>query len=142
MRGTRTAAASLLVGLALALGACGESDEDQARDDVCDARADIKQQIESLQGLTLATATKDQVTTALNAIKEDLEQIGGATDELGDDLKQQVQQANQTFKADLDAAVEDVGQSTSLAAAAEGIKSAIAQLGTSYRQALEPIDCE
>lgn len=141
MLAPRTRAAAILVGLALALGACGQSDEDQAREDVCNARDDIAQQIQSLQGLTLGTATKEQLTSSLEAIQKDLQQIADARGDLNDELKQQVQTANETFKSSLDKAVSQVTESRSLSAAVTSIKAAIAQLGTSYREALQPIDC-
>lgn len=137
----RPAAVPLLVGLALALVSCGQSGAEQARADVCDARDDIAGRIDSLQGLTLATATTDQIRTDLDAIGNDLQKIADSRDELEGDLKQQVQQANQTFRASLDSALADVGQSRSLGAAAAGIENAIAGLASSYRAALAPIDC-
>ena len=49
------------VGLGLAFAGCGQSGEDKAKDDVCDARADIQKKVSGLQNLTLATASVDQV---------------------------------------------------------------------------------
>ena len=46
----RTACGVLaMVILVFALGACGESDEEKAQNEVCDAKADIAQQVDELQ---------------------------------------------------------------------------------------------
>jgi hypothetical protein len=51
----RVACSAAVVMLALTLGACGESDEEKAQNQVCDARADIAKQVDELKGLTAAT---------------------------------------------------------------------------------------
>jgi hypothetical protein len=51
--GMRTACSVLgVVMLVLALGACGESDEEEAQNTVCDARDDINKQVNELKSLT------------------------------------------------------------------------------------------
>lgn len=40
---------------------CGESDEEKAQTQVCDARADLKTQVDDLAALTPATATAEGV---------------------------------------------------------------------------------
>ena len=60
-----------LIGVAIAgllPVACGESDEDKAKSQVCDARADIQKQVDELSGLTITTASVDQVQQSLKAI--------------------------------------------------------------------------
>ena len=55
--------AVLLLVAGLAVAACGgESKSDKASSKVCDARADIKKQVDELRGLTITTATVDGVT--------------------------------------------------------------------------------
>ena len=53
----------LLIVLAAAglLAGCGQSEEETATDQVCSARDDIAKQVDQLKGLTLTTATTDQV---------------------------------------------------------------------------------
>ena len=59
----------LLAGaLMLALAACGQSDEEKAKSNVCDARADIQKQVDELKSLTLKTATLDKIRSSLTAI--------------------------------------------------------------------------
>jgi hypothetical protein len=103
---------ALLVGLALA--ACGESDQEKAKNDVCDARAAIEKNVKDLQGLTIGTATVDKVKSSLDGIKTGLADIGDARANLSDADTETVQKANETFKSQLQALVDDLGKSTSL----------------------------
>jgi len=129
------------LGLGLALAACGESDEEKAKAEVCDARDDIRTQVSELQDLTLGTATVDKVKSHLNAIGDDLKKIADAQDQLSESDKQQVQEANQEFRSKLNTLGGDIGESVSLEEAAQQLKSDFADLARTYEQALAPIDC-
>src|SRR5688572_9837553 len=110
------------LGLGLALAACGESDEEKAKAEVCDARDDIRTQVSELQDLTLGTATVDKVKSHLNAIGDDLKKIADAQDQLSESDKQQVQEANQEFRSKLNTLGGDIGESVSLEEAAQQLK--------------------
>jgi two-component sensor histidine kinase len=129
------------LGLGLGLAACGESDEDKAKADVCDARDDIRTQVQELQDLTLGTATVDQVKSHLTAIGDDLKKIADAQDQLSESDRKQVDEANKEFRSKLTTLGGDIGQSVSLEDAAQQLKSDFADLATTYEQALGPIDC-
>ena len=90
---------ALLVAAGLALASCGESDEEKALNQVCDARADIQKQVNELSSLTLSTATVDGIKGNLSAIENDLKEIKDAEGNLNDQRKQEVQAANQAFSA-------------------------------------------
>jgi hypothetical protein len=130
---------ALLVGLALA--ACGESDQEKAKNDVCDARAEIEKNVKDLQNLTIGTATVDKVKSNLDGIKNGLTQIADARANLNDADKAKVQKANETFKSQLQALVGDLGTSTSLQDAAQQLKTDIAGLASAYQETLGPVDC-
>jgi hypothetical protein len=130
---------ALLVGLALA--ACGESDQEKAKNNVCDARADIEKNVKELQGLTIGTATVDKVKSNLDGIKTGLADIADARANLNDADKQKVQKANETFKSQLQSLVSDLGTSTSLQDAAQQLKTDIAGLASAYQETLGPVDC-
>jgi uncharacterized protein HemX len=129
------------LGLGLAFAACGQSDEEKAKADVCDARDDIQANVKELQGLTLGTATTDKVRSSLNAIKDDLAKIADAQGQLSEGQKQQIQKANEAFKSKVKAVGEDLGQSVSIEDAAKQLKSDLAELATTYQQSFAPIDC-
>jgi hypothetical protein len=106
------------IGIGLAFAACGESDEDKAKGQICDARDDVQAQVSELQQLTLGNATTDKVKSHLNAIKDDITKIADARGELS-----------------------DLGSSLSLQDAAAQLKIDITDLAESYEKALSPIDC-
>jgi ABC-type Zn uptake system ZnuABC Zn-binding protein ZnuA len=131
----------LAAGLLLALAACGESDEDKAKSDVCDARDDIQANVKDLQNLTLGTATLDKIRSNLTAIQDDVKKIADAQGKLSESDKEQVQKANDAFKSKLQSLAGDVGRSLSLEDAAQQLKSAFADLATTYRETYAPVDC-
>jgi ABC-type glycerol-3-phosphate transport system substrate-binding protein len=127
--------------LGLAFAACGESDEEKAQNQVCDAREDIKGQVTELQQLTIGTATTDKIKTHLNAIKDDFNKIADAQGELNDTQKQQVQKANEQFKSQVDDLITNLGTSVSLQDAAAQLKTSLTDLVDAYDEALSPIEC-
>ena len=129
------------LGLGLAFAACGQSDEEKAKADVCDARDDIQANVKELQNLTLGTGTTDKVRSSLNAIKDDLQKIVDAQGDLSDSQKQQVDKANEAFTAKVKALAGDVGRSVSIEEAAKQLESDFAELATTYQQSFAPIDC-
>ena len=130
---------ALLLGIGLA--ACGQSDEEKAKSDVCDARADIQKNVKELQGLTLGTATVDKVRSNVDAIKSDLSKIADAQGKLSDSQRKQIEQANETFKSKVQALAGDVGKSVSIQDAVTKLKSDFADLAATYQQSFARFDC-
>jgi major membrane immunogen (membrane-anchored lipoprotein) len=131
----------VLMAAALVLAACGESDQEKAQTQVCDARADIRKEVDELRGLTLSTASVDGVTASLQAIRSSLGKIKDAQGNLNGERKQQVQEANQQFEADMRTIVQSLGGSLSLREGATQVKDATSKLADSYRQTLGRVDC-
>jgi hypothetical protein len=139
----RTASSILaVVAIALALGACGESDEEKAMNTVCDAKDDIASQVDELKSLTPATVTTDGVTQNLQAIRDDLQDIGDAQSDLSDDRSSEVEAATNEFTSSIRQVAGDLGSSLSASDAKEAVVTALQQLEASYRETLEPLDCE
>ena len=128
--------------LAALAGACGESDEEKAQSDVCDARADIEQRVDDLANLTLANATVDGIESDLSAIRDDLGKIADAQGGLNDERRQQVQSANKEFTSQLRSIASDLGSSLSLSGAQDQLGSAFNQLAESFRQTFAKVDCD
>jgi hypothetical protein len=126
---------------AFVLAACGESKEDKAKKTVCSARSDINEQINTLKGLTPATATVQGVTESLNAIKTDLQNIKDAQGDLKGSRKEQVQAANQQFTSQLSSIVSTVARSLSASDAKAQLNTALQELTTSYQQTFAKTDC-
>jgi hypothetical protein len=135
------ALALLAVIAAVALGACGESNEDKAKKTVCSARADIGKQVDELESLTISTATADDVQQRVKAINSDLSKIKDAQGDLSDDRRQQVQAATKSFTSQVQGIIESFGSSTSVSDAASQLASATKQLAAAYKQSFAPIDC-
>src|SRR6201982_2984172 len=76
----------------------GDSKSDKALAQVCGARADISQQLKTLQGLTPGSA-REQAQARLQAISDDLKSIADARGDLSDARRSEVQSANSTFVA-------------------------------------------
>jgi uncharacterized protein YhaN len=138
------AASSLfaVVVVALALGACGESEEEKAMNTVCDAKDDIATQVDELKGLTAATVTTDAVRQNLEAIRNDLGEIADAQGDLSDDRRSEVEAATNEFTSSIRQVAGDLGTSLSASDAKNAAVSALKELGASYQETLAPIDCE
>jgi hypothetical protein len=131
----------MLVSAAIAVAACGQSQEDKAKTKVCDARTDVQKQVGELRGLTLATATADGVSANLKAIRDDLGKITDAQSDLSDSRREKVQAANNAFTDQVKSIVQNVGRSGSLDDSKTQLKDATTQLASAYKQTLGQIDC-
>ena len=139
MRATLAAAVTVAV---VSLAACGgDSKEDRAKAQVCDARADIGKQVDALKGMTITTATTSQIQDNLKAIGDDLRKIRNARADLDDDRKSQVDQANQAIESQVKGVVSTLATTTSAADAKAKVQQAFQQLADSYKQAFAKIDC-
>jgi membrane-bound lytic murein transglycosylase B len=132
---------------ALALGGCGggsssSSKQDDAKAQVCDARADISKQVDTLKGLTVSAATLDQIQTSLKAIDSDLKTIAGAAGDLKGDDKSQLQQANKEFVTQINNIASSLVKSTSLSQAQSQAKDALSQLADAYKQTFAKFSCD
>jgi hypothetical protein len=139
----RTACSAVaVVVLAIALGACGESAEEKAQSTVCDARADIGKQVDTLKSLTPATVTTDAVTQSLDTIKNDLKEISDAQSDLSSDRRSEVEAANKAFASSIDGIAGQIGTSLSASDAKAGVVTALQQLGASYEETFAPLNCD
>ena len=136
-------ARTLTVALALVIAGCGGDDKaDQAKTSVCDARADISKQLDTLKGLTLSTATTSQIQDGLKAIDADLKEIKDARGDLSDERRKQVDDANQAFESQVKSIAGSLGSTTSLSDAGAQLSQAFDELGTAYQQTFAKIDCD
>jgi hypothetical protein len=130
----------LLLAAGTAVG-CGESDEEKAQNDVCDARDDIQKQVNELSNLTLSTATVEGVQSNLNAIQDDLNKIADAQGNLNEERKQQVESANKQFTSELESIASGLTSDLSLSGAEQKLRTAAQQLVSSYEQTFAKVDC-
>ena len=131
--------ASLLAALPVA---CGESEEEKAQERVCDARADIEKRVDNLADLTITSASIDEVTNNLTAIRDDLEKIAAEREELAPEQRDAVDQAAKRFRSELETATKDVVSGTASGEEAGArIGAALDDLAKSFREAYGPVDC-
>lgn len=138
----RTACGALIVLLAFAIGACGESSEDKAQAAVCDARADMGKQVDELKGLTAATVTTDAVKENLTAIRNDLKDITAAQSDLSDDRRSEAEAANKAFSSSVRSTVSELGTSLSASDAKSALTAALQQLASTYQSTFAPLNCD
>ena len=131
-----------VVMLVFALGACGESDEEKAQNEVCDAKADIAQQVDELTSLNSTTVTADGVTSNLDAIKDDLNDISDAQSDLSSDRRSEAEAATKAFTSSVQETASQLGSSLSAADAKAQVLTAIDQLAASYQTAFAPVKCD
>lgn len=119
----------------------GESKEEKALANVCAARVDIQQRIDSLVTTDLADFTLNQFKEDVAAIQSDIKTIRDNEADLGVDRRQQIETATKQFTATIRATAGSLLTSTSINDAQETLQTAASELATGYRAALEPIDC-
>ena len=131
-----------LLGCAALLVGCGESEEEKAQNAVCDARADIEKRVDDLAGLTITSASIDQVRNNLEAIRDDLEEIAAEQGDLEPERRQDVEEAGKRFRSQLQTTAKDfVSGATSGEEAGASLGSALDELAKSFRKAYAPVDC-
>jgi uncharacterized protein (DUF342 family) len=137
---TKALLPSLLIALAVLAG-CGQSAADKAKANVCSARDDIGQQVKTLQGLTLSTATTSKISDSLKAIQKDLNTISDNTGKLADQFKSDVKTANQQFTNSAKDTTSNLGTNLSAADAKTQLQNAFNQLASSYQSSFGKLKC-
>ena len=99
---------AVLLGAAALLAACGESEEEKAQTR-CVTRARTSSG-ESTTSPTspITTASIEQVTNNLEAIRDDLETIAAEQGDLEPERRQEVEEAGKRFRSQLQATAQDV----------------------------------
>lgn len=70
-----------------------------------------------------------------------MKKIADAQGKLSESDREKVEKANEAFKSKLQGLAGEVGRSLSLEDAAGQLKSAFADLASTYQQAFAPVDC-
>lgn len=125
----------------LVLASCGESSQEKAKAQVCEARSDISKQVKTLSELTLSTNVLTEAKTGLEAIGKDLTKIKDAQPDLEPARKEQVQAATHTFEAQISSILSELVSKPSLSKLETQLKSSLTQLASSYEKALAPLNC-
>jgi hypothetical protein len=126
---------------ALLIGSCGESSEDKAQASVCDARARISTEVDTLKKLSPDSVTADAVSSSVDSIRGDLEEIGDSRDDLSEDRRNELKAANDAFVGEVRDVAQNVLRSTSAADAKTQLQNASNGLVEAYSSTLGTYDC-
>ena len=141
----RTCTTLIAILAALSLAACdsaGESQDNKALSTICDARADIHDQIDTLKGIRTGETNGDEAQKAVLDIKGDISSITTAADDLSGDKREDMQNANQEFKQSVGKSLQQLSRgNVSGAQASSQIGNATDDLESSYKETLENVDC-
>jgi hypothetical protein len=123
------------------LASCGESSQEKAKAQVCQARSDISKQVKKLSELTLSTSILTEAKSGVEAIGKDLTTIKDAQPDLEPARKEQVQAATRTFEGQINSILSELVSKPSLSKLETQLKSSLKQLASSYEKALAPLNC-
>ncbi|HEX4114468.1 MAG TPA: hypothetical protein VHY18_01165 [Solirubrobacteraceae bacterium] len=124
-----------------ALASCGESSQEKAKAQVCQARSDISKEVKKLSELTLSTSILAEAKSGVEAIGKDLNTIKDAQPDLEPVRREQVQAATRTFEGQINAILSELTSKPSLSKLETQLKSSLTQLASSYEKALAPLNC-
>ena len=124
----------------LTLQACGESDQQKAEREVCDAKTEVAAGVEGLAGQTLATVSISQLEADTKRVGSGLQKLTNAEGKLSEPRKAQVKQATSTLSAELGQIAESL-KSLSLTDVRSKLSAATQKLLESYKRALAPVSC-
>lgn len=134
--------AALLSVLALGVSACGESEAEKAKAQVCKARTEINKSVESLQSLPLSTSALTTAKTDFESILKELNSIKEAEPKLDSSIKAQVESAQSQFKTEVTKlAGEAIANGASSSNLGATLKSSVTKLVDSYKATINSISC-
>lgn len=134
-------AVAVLLLSALALASCGESAQEKAKAQVCEARSDISKRVKMLSELTLSLNVLTEAKTGLEAIGKDLTKIKDAQPNLEPARKEQIEAATHTFETQINSILSEFVSKPSLSKVETQLKSTLTQLASGYEKALAPVNC-
>lgn len=134
--------AAVLAALALGGAACGESEAEKAKAQVCKARTEIDKSVESLKNLPLSTGALTTVKTDLETITKELGTIKEAEPKLDSSIRGNVESATNTFKSEVtNLFTEAIAGGVSSGNIGSALKSSVTKLVDSYKATIASISC-
>ena len=139
--------AVLLVPMGLA--ACGESSEEKATAQVCSSTKEIQAQLSKLSSLSLSSKAPEELKAAASVMQTEAGKIKESTENLPASSKAPVESAQAALKTQLvvlskglvSAAKSSQSPETVLKESEPAVKTAVAGLATSYKQAFDSLKC-
>ncbi len=138
---------SLLIPIGLT--ACGESSEEKATAQVCSSTKEIRAQLSKLSSLSISSTAVEEIKDAATAMKKEAGKIKESSANLPASSKAPVESAQAALQVELVALVKGVASAakssgnieTVLKESEPAVKTAVAALAASYKQAYESLKC-
>lgn len=138
----RLALIAALVVPVFAIAACGESEAEKAKAQVCHSRSEIEKSVTSLKNLPLSTSAFSTAQSDLESILNELKKMSEAEPNLEPALKSKVESAQSEFKSSVLSIVSELATgAVSSGSVATKLGDAVSQLAKSYHSTLASIDC-
>ncbi|HUA11311.1 MAG TPA: hypothetical protein VMA83_04845 [Solirubrobacteraceae bacterium] len=124
------------------LAACGESEAEKAKAQVCHSRSEIEKSVASLKNLPLSTDAFSTAKDDFESILAELKKISEAEPKLEPSIRGKVESAQSEFKSTVLSITGELatGIATS-GSASKKLSDAVKKLGESYKKTLASIDC-
>ncbi len=132
-----------LLGLALPLvfaTGCGESAQAKAEKTVCEGKKEIGTSVQSLQSMTLTTASASTVQSDIKGIEAGLRKVKEAEGQLSGSRREAAEKANAQLSSELSGIAHEL-TSLTLPQALTSVLTAGEKLAASYKQAFTPVEC-
>jgi len=158
----RTVLVLLALVLTLAVGACGSDSSsggggstttappqttstsaagNDALTQVCDARADVSKQVDTLRGLSPNVSAVPQATAALQAIRDDLKTMKDAQPSLSADRRSEVEAATKQFEQQVTSVANDLTSNLTKGDIKSTLTTAADDLASGVKDAFSRVDC-
>ncbi len=141
------AAAVLLVPVGLA--ACGESSEEKATAQVCSSTKEIQAQLSKLSSLSISSKAPEEIKEAAAVMEKEAAKLKESTPNLPAASKAPVESAQAALKSELVVLAQELVSTAkssgnieaALKQSEPAVKTAVAGLAASYKQAFESLKC-
>ena len=143
---SRYAGIAALSFVVIGLAACGESSEEKATKQACNATKEIKTQVTKLETLAVSSNLPSEIKTGAEAITKSVGEVKSALPNLPAANKAEFEAATKAFQVELASlltatAKSSAGGEASLKAAEPQLKASLHKLGTGYEKAFESLKC-
>jgi len=145
----RPAVVAVILLVPIGLAACGESSEEKATAQVCSSTKAIQAQLSKLSSLSISSKAPEEIKGAATVMEKEAAKIKESTANLPAASKAPVESAQTALKAELAALAKGLVSTAKSSGNIEAVlkqsepavKTAVAGLAASYKQAFESLKC-
>jgi glycine cleavage system pyridoxal-binding protein P len=146
---TRPAVVAAILLIPIGLAACGESSGEKATSQVCSSTKEIQAQLSKLSSLSLSSKAPEEIKDAASVMQKEAAKIKESTQNLPASSKAPVETAQNALKVELEALAKTLVSTAKSSGSLEtvlkesepALKTAVAGLAASYKQAYESLKC-